>query len=56
MLSRLKKLSFVLIRLFLANQYAKRGWAMQLHMNATRNNNSHMFAKLGPDTGFDAVK
>lgn len=40
---------------FLANQYAKRGWAMQLHMNATRNNNSHMFAKLGPDTGFDAV-
>lgn len=40
---------------FLTNQYAKRGWAMQLHMNATRNNNSHMFAKLGPDTGFDAV-
>jgi glucuronate isomerase len=40
---------------FLANQYAKRGWAMQLHMNATRNNNSHMFAKLGADTGFDAV-
>ncbi len=40
---------------FLAKQYAKRDWAMQLHMNATRNNNSHMFAKLGADTGFDAV-
>lgn len=40
---------------FLASQYAKRDWAMQLHMNATRNNNSHMFVKLGADTGFDAV-
>ncbi len=33
----------------------KRGWAMQLHLAAMRNQNSAMFAKLGPDTGFDAV-
>ena len=34
---------------------AKRGWAMQLHLAAIRNLNSPMFAKLGPDTGYDAV-
>lgn len=41
--------------IWLAGQYASRGWAMQLHMNVTRNNNKLMLAKLGPDTGFDAV-
>ena len=34
---------------------AQRGWAMQLHLSAVRNVNSAMFAKLGPDTGYDAV-
>jgi glucuronate isomerase len=34
---------------------ARRGWAMQLHMSAVRNLNSAMFAKLGPDTGYDAA-
>ena len=34
---------------------AQRGWAMQLHLAAVRNLNSAMFAKLGPDTGYDAV-
>lgn len=34
---------------------ARRGWAMQLHLAAVRNLNSAMFAKLGPDTGYDAV-
>ncbi len=34
---------------------AKRGWVMQLHLSSLRNNNSRMFAKLGPDVGFDAV-
>ena len=28
---------------------------MQLHIGAMRNNNSKMFEKLGPDTGFDSV-
>ncbi len=34
---------------------ARRGWAMQLHLAAIRNLNSAMFAKLGPDTGYDAA-
>ena len=34
---------------------ARRGWAMQLHLSAIRNLNAFMFAKLGPDTGYDAV-
>ncbi len=34
---------------------ARRGWTMQLHFAAIRNLNSRMFAKLGPDTGYDAV-
>jgi glucuronate isomerase len=40
---------------FLAGEYAARGWAMQLHLAALRNNNSARFASLGPDTGYDAV-
>ena len=36
-------------------EYAKRNWAMQIHINAIRNNNSRMFAKLGPDTGYDSI-
>jgi glucuronate isomerase len=34
---------------------AQRGWTMQLHMGAIRNNCSRMFKKLGPDTGYDAI-
>ena len=40
---------------FLGKEYAKRGWTMQLHIGALRNNNSAMFQKLGADTGFDSV-
>jgi glucuronate isomerase len=40
---------------FMGEQYAERGWAMQLHMAALRNNNSAALASLGPNTGFDAV-
>ncbi len=39
----------------LAKEYARRGWAMELHMGAMRNNNTLMFNKLGPDTGFDSI-
>ena len=38
-----------------AKHYEKYGWAMQLHIGALRNNNSKMFKKLGPDTGFDSI-
>lgn len=38
-----------------AKEYSKKGWAMQLHMGAIRNNNSPMFEKLGADAGFDSI-
>ena len=34
---------------------AEKGWTMQIHMGAQRNNNSRMFKELGPDTGFDSI-
>ncbi len=40
---------------FLGEAYAERGWTMQLHIGAMRNNNKRMFEKLGPDTGFDSI-
>ncbi len=40
---------------FLGEEYAKRGWTMQLHIGAMRNNNTRMFNKLGADVGFDSV-
>ena len=40
---------------FLGKEYARRGWTMQLHIGALRNNNTRMFESLGPDTGFDSV-
>ncbi len=39
----------------LGRMYAKRGWVMQLHLLALRNNNTKMFKRLGPDTGFDSM-
>ena len=36
-------------------EYARLGWAMQLHFGAVRNPNSRMFAKMGPDVGFDCI-
>ena len=38
-----------------AREYARHGWAMQLHFSCVRNTNSTMFAKLGADTGFDGI-
>jgi glucuronate isomerase len=34
---------------------AARGWALQLHVGALRNNNSRLLKSLGPDTGFDSI-
>jgi glucuronate isomerase len=33
----------------------KSGWTQQFHYGAIRDNNSRMFAQLGPDTGFDSI-
>lgn len=41
--------------IFLAKEYNKRDMVMQIHYGCVRDNNADMFAKLGPDTGFDSV-
>ncbi|MBP1756162.1 MAG: glucuronate isomerase, partial [Firmicutes bacterium] len=41
--------------MLLAKEYHDRGWVMQLHLGAMRNNNDVMFEKVGPDTGFDIM-
>jgi glucuronate isomerase len=43
------------ILLAVGRMNAARGWTMQLHLGAIRDLNSRMFAKLGPDTGYDAI-
>lgn len=40
---------------FFGQLNARRGWVMQLHLGAMRNNNTRMFKLLGPDTGFDSI-
>lgn len=40
---------------FVAGEYTRLGWAMQLHYGCRRDNNPTMFARMGPDTGFDCV-
>lgn len=41
--------------LFVAKEYNKMGWTMQLHYGCKRDNNAYMFEQLGPDTGFDCI-
>ena len=40
---------------FFAKEYARLGWGMEVHIGAMRNNNTRMFNKLGPDTGYDSA-
>lgn len=40
---------------FVAGEYTKLGWAMQLHYGCKRDNNTTMYKKLGPDTGYDCI-
>lgn len=42
--------------IFVAQEYYKRDWTMQLHYGCKRNNNTAMFNAVGPDTGFDCIK
>ncbi|MCH5191668.1 MAG: glucuronate isomerase [Oscillospiraceae bacterium] len=60
----LSKESFTLLELdqyrtallrFFGAEYAKRGWVMELHLGAMRNNNTKMFNAIGADTGFDSI-
>ena len=36
-------------------EYARYGWAMQIHFSCFRNPNTKMFTTLGPDHGFDCI-
>lgn len=41
--------------LYLSKLYSAKGWVMQLHIGALRNNNQRMFQELGANTGFDSI-
>ncbi|MGL4949139.1 MAG: glucuronate isomerase [Anaeroplasmataceae bacterium] len=40
---------------FLGKEYNKRGWVMQLHLGALRNNSTKMYESIGADAGFDSA-
>ena len=40
---------------FVGQLNAAKGWTMQLHLGAMRNNNTRLFRARGPDTGFDSI-
>ena len=41
--------------LFVAKEYNRMGWTMQLHYGCKRDNNAYMYQHLGADTGFDCI-
>ena len=41
--------------IFVGGEYCRRNWVMQLHYGVKRDNNKVMFAKIGPDTGYDCT-
>ncbi len=40
---------------FLGREYSRLNWTMQLHYGVKRDNNTAMYNKIGPDTGFDCI-
>ena len=40
---------------YVAGEYVRLDWAMQLHYGCKRDNNTRMYEKLGPDTGYDCI-
>lgn len=43
------------ILVFLAKEYKRLDWAMQLHYGVKRDNDKPRYRALGPDTGFDCI-
>lgn len=43
------------VLIYLAKLYARKGWAMQLHIGGLRNANRKMVSAVGPNTGFDSI-
>lgn len=41
--------------LFVGREYHRLDWAMQLHYGCKRDNNTRMYEKIGPDTGYDCI-
>ena len=41
--------------LFVAKEYNRRNWVMQLHYGCKRDNTAYMYQQLGADTGFDCI-
>lgn len=41
--------------IFVGKEYARRNWVLQLHYGCKRDNNTGMFERLGPDTGYDCI-
>lgn len=41
--------------LFMAGEYSRMNWVMQLHYGCKRDNNTRMLEKLGADTGYDCI-
>ncbi|WP_081210692.1 glucuronate isomerase [Salegentibacter sediminis] len=41
--------------LYLGEMYHEFSWVQQYHLGALRNNNTRMFKKLGPDSGWDSI-
>ncbi|GHT82328.1 uronate isomerase [Actinomycetota bacterium] len=46
---------FTAVMIFLAKEYAKRDWVMQIHANCRRDVNTPYLKKIGPNTGFDTI-
>jgi len=45
--------SFMMV--WFGEQYARRGWVMQLHLGPMRSNNTRLLRVAGPDSGFDSI-
>ncbi|MBD1556941.1 glucuronate isomerase [Vibrio sp. S9_S30] len=43
------------IQVWMGKEYHRRGWVMQLHIGALRNNNTRMYGLVGPNSGFDSI-
>ena len=56
MLTKTEELKFkTAFMLFVGKEYARLGWAMQLHYGCKRDNNVFRYEQLGPDTGYDCI-
>ncbi|HMA99655.1 MAG TPA: glucuronate isomerase [Spirochaetota bacterium] len=43
------------LMLFFGELNHAKGWVQQIHMGPIRNNNTKMFRRLGPDSGYDSI-